>query len=135
MLTDGRICNHFDVNYKVIVSKITNLKKDKPKLFTWIYQLAPNEVLKVIMADLMPKKRKWRIYVPPMIKLCLGLHLLAGVSYLDLSFGYDVPHNTVHFYSWQALHAVDASNLFTFEQYKVIQPCNSGRASKIRIWF
>jgi len=83
----------------------------------------------------MPKKRKWRIYVPPMIKLCLGLHLLAGVSYLDLSFGYDVPHNTVHFYSWQALHAVDASNLFTFEQYKVIQPCNSGRASKIRIWF
>jgi hypothetical protein len=66
----------------------------------------------------MPKKRKWRIYVPPMIKLCLGLHLLAGVSYLDLSFGYDVPHNTVHFYSWQALHAVDASNLSLLDSIK-----------------
>jgi len=37
------------------------------------------------------------------------LCVLAGGSYLDLSFGYDVPHSTVHFYAWQALHAIDRS--------------------------
>jgi hypothetical protein len=44
-----------------------------------------------------------------MIKLCIALHFLAGGSYLDISFAYDVPHNMVHFYAWQALDAIDHS--------------------------
>jgi len=44
-----------------------------------------------------------------MIKLCIALRFLAGGSYLDISFAYDVPHNTVHFYVWQALDAIDHS--------------------------
>jgi hypothetical protein len=44
-----------------------------------------------------------------MIKLCIALCFLAGSSYLDISFAYDVPHNTVHFYVWQALDAIDHS--------------------------
>jgi hypothetical protein len=39
----------------------------------------------------------------------IGLHVLDGGSYLDLSFGYDVPQGTVHQYAWQALHAIDHS--------------------------
>jgi hypothetical protein len=49
-------------------------------------------------------------YVPPLIKLCLGLRLLAGASYLDLSFGYNVPPSVVHTYAWQALDAIDTCN-------------------------
>jgi len=44
-----------------------------------------------------------------MIKLCCALRFLAGGSYLDISFAYDVPPNTVHFYVWQALNAIDRS--------------------------
>jgi hypothetical protein len=35
--------------------------------------------------------------------------MFAGGSYLDLSFSYNVPHNCVHFYAWQALLAIDYS--------------------------
>jgi len=57
----------------------------------------------------MPKKFTTKFYVPPTIKLCLGLRLLAGASYLVLSFGYNVPPSSVHHYAWQALDAIDSS--------------------------
>jgi hypothetical protein len=44
-----------------------------------------------------------------MIKLCFALRFLASGTYLDISFTYDVPHTTVHFYVWQALGAIDHS--------------------------
>jgi hypothetical protein len=47
--------------------------------------------------------------LPPSIKLCIGVQILAGGSYLDLSFGYDTPQNTVIKYSWQALNAINCS--------------------------
>jgi hypothetical protein len=34
---------------------------------------------------------------------------LAGGSYLDISFGYVVPHGAVRHYAWQALHTIDHS--------------------------
>jgi hypothetical protein len=44
-----------------------------------------------------------------MVKLCLGLRLLAGGSYLDLSFGYNVTPSCINHYAWQALDAIDSS--------------------------
>ena len=63
----------------------------------------------IIEGELQPRKLRGNNIVPPIIKLCLGLRLLAGGSYLDLSFAYDVPHNTVHKYAWQSIHAIDRS--------------------------
>jgi hypothetical protein len=57
----------------------------------------------------MREKKTCKYIVPPIIKLCMGLRLLAGGSYLDLSFGYDIPHTTVYIYAWQALDALDCS--------------------------
>jgi hypothetical protein len=57
----------------------------------------------------MPQKMTAAYFVPPMIKLCCALHFLAGGSYFDISFGYDIPHNMVHFYVWQALNAINHS--------------------------
>jgi hypothetical protein len=74
----------------------------------WLSQEAFDTVLDIIKPKLMPKKFTTKHYVPPMIKLCLGLCLLAGASYLDLSFGYNVTPNSVHFYAWQALDAIDS---------------------------
>jgi hypothetical protein len=68
-----------------------------------------DKVLTMIELQLLPVKKAAKYFVPPLIKLCLGLHVLAGGSYLDLSFGYDVPHNTVYCYTWQALNAIDHS--------------------------
>jgi hypothetical protein len=61
-----------------------------------------DKVFNAIEADLMPKELTAMYFVPPlpptlMIKLCIVLHFLAVGSYLDISFGYDVPHYTVHF--------------------------------------
>jgi len=45
-----------------------------------------------------------------LIKLCLGLHLLAGASYLDLRFGYNVTTSSVHCSAWQTLDAINNSS-------------------------
>jgi hypothetical protein len=77
-----------------------------------MYRLSPtsfDKVLQIIEPDLKPAGPGGKHIVPPIIKLCLGLRFLAGGSYLDLSFGYEVPANVVHHYAWQALHAIDNS--------------------------
>jgi hypothetical protein len=66
-------------------------------------------MLAIIEPDLLPKKKTAKYFVLPIMKLCLGLRVLAGGSYLDLSFGYNVQHGTVHHYAWQALYAIDHS--------------------------
>jgi len=43
-----------------------------------------DKVLIIIELQLLPVKRTAKYFVPPLIKLCLGLHVLAGGSYLDL---------------------------------------------------
>jgi len=63
----------------------------------------------IIKPKLISKKVSAENSVPPMVKLCLGLCLLAGASYLDLSFGYNVTPSSVHHYAWQALDAIDSS--------------------------
>jgi hypothetical protein len=108
----GRSKNHCNPDYKSIALKVKQLKENKPALFTRMFQLSPeafDKVLDIIYPKLTPKKFTTKFYVPPTIKLCLGLRLLAGASYLDLSFGYNVPPSSVHHYAWQALNAIDSS--------------------------
>jgi hypothetical protein len=76
----------------------------------WLSPEAFDKVLDIIKPKFMPKKFTTKHYIPPMIKLCFGLGLLAGASYLDLSFGYKVTPNCVHYFAWQALYAIDSSN-------------------------
>jgi hypothetical protein len=109
---NGRRANRKATDYDAVVHKINKLKLTKPTLFTRMYRLSPtsfNRTLGIIEAELCPIKERGCNFVPPIIKLCLGLRLLAGGSYLDLSFADDVPPNTVHKYAWQALNAIDCS--------------------------
>jgi len=109
----SRMKRRSNPDYRSIVKKVTNLKVEKPALFTRMFRLSPqafDKVLEIIQPKLLPKKFTVTYYVPPLIKLCLGLRLLAGASYLDLSFGYNVPPNVVHPYAWQALDAIDTCN-------------------------
>lgn len=104
--------NRCDAVYDTVLERILKMKTQKPALFSRMYRLSPasfDKVLSIIEPELLPIKRTAKYFVPPLIKLCLGLRVLAGGSYLDLSVGYDVPHNCVHFYAWQALHAIDRS--------------------------
>ena len=106
----GRLPNRTTAEYDRVVKRILTMRDEKPNLFTRMYRLSPSsfdKVLAIIKPQLLPRKKTAKYFVPPLIKLCFGLRVLAGGSYLDLSFGYDVPHSTVHFYAWQALHAID----------------------------
>jgi len=108
----GRNPNRITTDYSRVVEKILCLKQTNPSLFTRMYRLSPtsfDRVLAIVGEDLKPKGPGGCNVVPPIIKLCLALRVLAGGSYLDLSFSYDVPHNVVHHYAWQAIHAIDQS--------------------------
>jgi hypothetical protein len=107
-----RCPNHTAADYDAVVKKIKNLTLKKPLMFMRMYCLSPksfDRTLGIIEGELLPRKVRGRNIIRPSIKLCLSLHLLAGGSYLDLSFAYDVPHNTMHKYAWQSLHAINHS--------------------------
>jgi len=108
----GRRGNRCNADYDRVIEKIIKMKHNTPNIFTRMYWLSPasfDNVLALIEPKLLPRRKTAKYFVPPIIKLCLGLHVLAGGYYLDLSSSYDVPHSTVHFYAWQALHAIDQS--------------------------
>jgi hypothetical protein len=65
-----------------------------------MYRLSPtlfDKVLWIIEPELHPEKKTGSYFIPPVVKLCLSLQVLAGGSKLDLSFGYDGPPGSVHF--------------------------------------
>ena len=108
-IVQDRCPNRSDAGYDKVVERVQRMKREKPALFTRMYRLSPssfNKVLSIIEPQLLPIKKTAKYFVPPLIKLCLGLRVLAGGSYLDLSVGYDVPHNSVHHYAWLALDAI-----------------------------
>jgi hypothetical protein len=110
--SSSRIGNRPEADYAKIVAKIQQLKVHSKLLFTRMYRLLHtsfDKVLHIIEPDLKPTGRRGKHIIPPIIKLCLGLKFLTGGSYLDLSFGYEVPPSVVHYYAWQALHAIDNS--------------------------
>ena len=80
-MVEGRNKRHSDAEYGLVVSKVTILKKEKLALLVRVFWLSPkafNKVINIIEAPLIPKKFTSTYYVlPPVIKLCLGLYLLA----------------------------------------------------------
>jgi len=74
----SRMKRRSNPDYRSIVKKVTNLKVEKPALFTRMFRLSPqafDKVLEIIQPKLLPKKFTATYYVPPLIKLCLGLTL------------------------------------------------------------
>ena len=103
---EGRQPNRDDVDYDIVVKKILKLKYNSPKFFKRLYRLHPDDfdkVLEIITPSLLPKRKNSKHIVPPIISLCLGLRFLAGGSYLDMAFGYEVPAEHIHYYTWKAL--------------------------------
>ncbi len=120
-IVEGKLPNHTDANNDAVVKKIFKLKQTQRMLFTRIYHLSPTSfdwMLAIIESDLLLKNLTAKYFVLAIIKLCLGLRVIAGVSYLVLLFGYDVLHGTVHHYAWQALHAIDCSTNFFLDHIK-----------------
>ena len=112
VIVQGRRCNRKNADYDIVIRKINMLKSQNPALFTRMYRLSPSSfdrVLMIIEPYLKPSGPGGINIVSPTIKLCLGLRLLAGGSFLDLHFAYHVPHNEIHHYAWQALNAIDTS--------------------------
>ena len=109
---ENRSPNRTDIDYSAVVKKIMKLKTKNPRLFTRMYRLSPtsfDRVLSIIDPSLRPMGVGGKNIIPPIIKMCLGIRLLAGGSYLDLSFAYEVSHNHVHHYAWEAIAAMDSS--------------------------
>lgn len=134
----GWCANRKSTDYDAVVKKINKLKVTKPLLFTRLYRLSPksfDRILAIIEGELQPRKLRGNNIVPPIIKLCLGLHLLAGGSYLDLSFAYDVPHNTVHKYAWQSIHAMDRSTDPFLDNIKSPIHCTAEELSRLESGF
>ena len=107
----GRNPNRHDVDYPQVVGRILRLKLN-PRLFTRMFRLSPasfDRVLSIIDPVLRPVGVGVKNIVPPIIKLCLGLRILAGGSYLDLNFAYQITHNHIHHYAWEAIVAIDSS--------------------------
>jgi hypothetical protein len=79
-MVERRNKRHSDAEYGLVVSKVTILKKEKLALLARVFWLSPkafNKVINIIEAPLMPKKFTSIYVLPPVIKLCLGVYLVA----------------------------------------------------------
>ena len=100
-----------NIDYTVAVERINRLKLN-PLFFQRSYRLSIStfeKVLDIIRSDLEPKGKGGKNHVPPVVQLCLGLRLLAGASFLDLSHSYEVPPSHIHHYAWKAIFAINDS--------------------------
>lgn len=94
VIVNGQCPKHITNDYDGVVSKTNCLKVNKAVLFKRIYhlghQLFYDTSLKIIEHHLFALGKN--NFVTPIIKLSPGLQILAGGSYLDLSFAYDILH-------------------------------------------
>jgi hypothetical protein len=81
-----------------------------------------SHLLVILKPQLLPAGPGGQNYVSPILKLCLGLHCLSIGIYLDLSFAYEMPYTSVHFYIWQDITAIDNSSASLIE--KIYFPTN-----------
>jgi hypothetical protein len=107
---ENRLPNR-QVDYSHVVHLINDLKRD-PKTFTRMYRLSVRSfdlLLHIIKDDITPRAPGGKNIVPPIVKLSVTLRFMAGGSYLDLSFGYWIRRNVIHYYIMQVLEAIDSS--------------------------
>jgi hypothetical protein len=103
------------VGRRCTLERIESLKNEDPKLFTRMFRLHPADFSKVledirprIMAQYFSASSRGDL-IDPVIKMAVCLRFLAGGIFLDLSWGYWVPHNHVHDIVWEVCEALDAT--------------------------
>ena len=103
------------VGRRCTVERIESLKNEDPKLFTRMFRLHPADFSKVL-EDIRPRIMSQYFHassrsdlIDPVIKLAVCLRFLAGGIFLDLSWGYWIPHNHVHDVIWEVCEALDAT--------------------------
>ena len=95
-----------------VVDRINRIAINKPSLFKKMYRLHVDDFFALLnrIAPLITRTLKHRRRsVPVILKLAVSLRWLAGGSYLDLSFGYELPSNVIHEYIFEVLQAIDDS--------------------------
>jgi hypothetical protein len=97
-----------------IVTRLLSLSEQQPALFKRMFRLDREdffEQLRLITPEITRDSTNvGSTWIDPMIKLAITLRFLAGAIYLDLSWGYDIPHKTVHAYINETLVALDKAN-------------------------
>jgi hypothetical protein len=96
------------------VTRLLSLSEQQPALFKRMFRLDREdffEQLRLITPEITRDSTNvGSTWIDPMIKLAITLRFLAGAIYLDLSWGYDIPHKTVHAYINETLVALDKAN-------------------------
>lgn len=94
-----------------IIMKILSIANEEPALFKRMYRLHVTDFFNLLgeIKTLICPRRCFVTTEPidPIIKLCVALRFLAGGIFLDLSFGYEIPHQCVHMYVWETLEAIN----------------------------
>ena len=99
-----------DEDWARVVDRITTTAAEDPTFFKKMFRLhvldfwSIFENIKGILANKICSSG-----IPPLLKFAVTLRWLAGGSYLDLAWGFYLPHNTIHRYFFEVLHAIDCS--------------------------
>ena len=91
-----------DLIYKIAV--------DEPRLFKRMYRMDPAiffGLVDKISPHICKNQNHTKNPIPPEVYLAITLRWLAGGSYLDLAFGYNIPHTSLHHYIKKVLHVLD----------------------------
>jgi hypothetical protein len=91
---------------KHLDQKILSLPNDTFKKMYRLHKIDFLELLNKISHSIEPTYFRNNT-ITPVIKLAITLRYLAGGSFLDLSFGYEIPHNTIHQYFYEVVEAID----------------------------
>ena len=97
-----------------VVEKIMTMARSNPKKFQRYYRLHPVEFFDLhdkIKADIESDRLFAELSsgspIPTILKLAATLRFLAGGSYLDIAFGYEVHESSVYVVVWEVLEAIN----------------------------
>jgi len=97
------------VDWERVVARIIDTSQNDPVLFQKMFRLHKDDfwelyrdVNRIIGIEGAHRR------IPSLLKFAVTLRWLAGGSYLDLSWGFHIPHNTIHRYFYEVLSAIDA---------------------------
>lgn len=96
------------------VEKITNMARTNPKKFQRYFRLHVDDFFELhekikngIQSDTKYAELSSGSPIPTILKLAIALRFLAGGSYLDIAFAYEVHESSVYVIVWDVLEAID----------------------------
>jgi hypothetical protein len=92
------------------LNQIKRIAAEKPHFFKRMYRLGVPEfyeLLALISPHLEKTSKHSTNPIPPEVYLAITLRWLAGGSFLDLAFGYNLPDNAIHTYVFKVLNLID----------------------------